>query len=106
MESSGGKLGSLQTLRLEGAPVTTPARDRSTFPGLSFRARLALVMFLTLACTGGVLFWTYQRQERRVNEYVTGISSYLVTISEVAQKEQIPANGDPRQALQAITDAL
>jgi signal transduction histidine kinase len=96
----------LQLLRLESAPAAKPVRSRRPFPGLSFRARLALVMFLTLACTGAILFWTYQRQERRVKEYVTGISSYLVTISEVAQKEQIPPNGDPRQALQAITDAL
>ncbi|HEV2378829.1 MAG TPA: ATP-binding protein [Terriglobia bacterium] len=98
---------SLQTLRLEGAPTARPARPPQRFPGLSFRARLALVMFLTLACIGAVLFWTYQRQELRVKAYVTGITSYLVTISEVAQYEQqIPPNGDPRLALQAITDAL
>jgi signal transduction histidine kinase len=64
-------------------------------------------MFLTLACSGGVLFWTYQRQENRVKAYVTGITSYLVTISEVAQQEQqIPPNSDPRVTLQAITDVL
>ena len=98
---------SLQTLRSEGAPPAKPARAPKLFPGLSFRARLALVMLLTLACIGGVLFWTYQRQELRVKAYVTGITSYLVTISEVAQYEQqILPNGDPRLALQAITDAL
>jgi signal transduction histidine kinase len=109
MESAGygGRLDSLQTLRLEGAPPAKPAQTRKRFPGLSFRARLALVMFLTLACIGAVLFWTYQRQELRVKAYVTGITSYLVTISEVAQYEQqIPPNGDPQLALQAITDAL
>lgn len=109
MESTGygGRLDSLQTLRLEGAPPAKLAQARKRFPGLSFRARLALVMFLTLACIGAVLFWTYQRQELRVKAYVTGITSYLVTISEVAQYEQqIPPNGDPQLALQAITDAL
>ena len=102
----GGRLSSFQSLRLEGTLSGTAPRQRSLFPGLSFRARLALVMFLTLACIGGVLFWTYQRQERRVKAYVTGITSTLLTISELAQYEQQPPNGDPKLALQAITDAL
>ena len=77
------------------------------FSSLSFRARLALVMFLTMACTSAVLVITYVRQESRVKAYVTGITSNLVTISQVAQYEQqIPANGDPKLALQAITEAL
>jgi signal transduction histidine kinase len=99
-------LDSLHISRPEG-PLLVAPRPRRIFPGLSFRTRLALVMFLTLACIGGVLFWTYQRQELRVKAYVTGITSYLVTISEVAQYEQqIPPNGNPQLALQAITDAL
>ncbi|HEY6290072.1 MAG TPA: ATP-binding protein [Terriglobia bacterium] len=92
----------------EGAPASPrPTRFPRLFSSLSFRARLALVMFLTMACTSAVLVITYVRQENRVKGYVTGITSNLVTISQVAQYEQqIPPNGDPKLALQAITDAL
>jgi signal transduction histidine kinase len=75
--------------------------------GLRFRTRLALVMFLTMACTSAILFWTYHRQEGRVKAYVTGITSSLATISQAAQYEQrIPQKGDPQLVLQAYTDAL
>jgi signal transduction histidine kinase len=64
-------------------------------------------MLLTMACTSAVLVATYVRQERRVKAYVTGITSDLVTISQLAAyQQQIPQKGDPKLALQAYTDAL
>ena len=64
-------------------------------------------MFLTMAATSAVLVATYVRQERRVKAYVTGITSDLVTISQLAAyQQQIPQKGEPRLALQAYTDAL
>lgn len=77
------------------------------FSGLRFRTRLALVMFLAMAGTGAVLVATYVRQENRVKAYVTGITSDLVTISQLAAyQQQIPQKGDPKLALQAYIDAL
>lgn len=77
------------------------------FSGLRFRTRLALVMFLAMAGTSAVLVATYVRQERRVKAYVTGITSDLVTISQLAAyQQQIPQKGDPKLALQAYIDAL
>jgi len=75
--------------------------------GFSFRVRLALVMFLTMACTGAVLFWTYHRQEGRVKGYVATITSDLNTINQLATyQQQLPQKGDLDQALQAYKDKL
>jgi signal transduction histidine kinase len=75
--------------------------------GFSFRVRLALVMFLTMACTGGVLFWTYHRQEGRIRAYVVTITSDLNTINQLATyQQQLPQKGDPSLALQAYKDRL
>jgi signal transduction histidine kinase len=75
--------------------------------GFSFRVRLALVMFLTMACTSAVLFWTYHRQEGRVRAYVATITSDLNTINQLATyQQQLPQKGDPRLALQAYKDKL
>lgn len=74
---------------------------------LSFRARLALVMFLTMASTSAVLFWTYHRQEGRVTAYVATITSDLNTINQLAAyQQQLPQKGDPNLALQAYKDKL
>ena len=75
--------------------------------GFSFRARLALVMFLTMACTSAVLLWTYHRQEGRVRAYVATITSDLNTINQLATyQQQLPQKGDLGQALQAYKDKL
>jgi signal transduction histidine kinase len=80
---------------------------RSLTGGVSFRARLALVMFLTMATTSAILFWTYHRQEGRVKAYVAGITSDLATISELAAyQQQLPEKENPRLALQAYKDKL
>src|SRR5215469_13417721 len=77
------------------------------FSGFSFRVRLALVMFLTMASTSAVLFWTYHRQEGRVRAYVATITSDLNTINQLATyQQQLPQKGDPRLALQAYKDKL
>lgn len=52
---------------------------------LGFRTRLALVMFLTTACTSAILMATYLHQERRIQAYVTGLTSDLMAISNVTQ---------------------
>ena len=80
---------------------------RALLGGISFRGRLALVMFLTMASTSVILFWTYHRQEGRVKAYVAGISSDLATISELAAyQQQLPEKENPRLALQAYKDKL
>jgi len=62
-------------------------------------------MFITMAFTSAILFVTYVRQAERMKEYVSGITSDLLKIQEVT-RPQPPANGDPKQILQAYTDAL
>ncbi|HUI41021.1 MAG TPA: ATP-binding protein [Terriglobia bacterium] len=75
--------------------------------GVTFRARLALVMFLTMATISAILFWTYHRQEGRVKAYVAGITSDLATISELAAyQQQLPEKEDPKLALLAYKDKL
>jgi signal transduction histidine kinase len=75
---------------------------------LRFRTRLALVMFLTMGCTSAMLMWTYIQENNRIKAYVAGVTSRLLTISQVTQ-QQVPATGDQNQALQmyekALTDA-
>ncbi len=90
----------------DAAPAARPA-DAEKFRGLSFRTRLAMVMFLTMACTSAVLFWTYHRQEGRVRAYVATITSDLNTINQLAAyQQQLPQKGDPNLALQAYRDKL
>ncbi len=72
---------------------------------LRFRTRLALVMFLTMACTSAVLMWTYVSHNRRVKAYVAGQTSDLLQIIALAQL-QIPPTTDRNQALQAYLTAL
>lgn len=80
---------------------------RGIFASLSFRARLALVLLLTMASTSAVLFWTYHRQEGRVKAYVATITSDLNTINQLATyQQQLPQKGDPNLALQAYRDRL
>jgi len=99
----------------DGASVDPPAGRAATkrgplggiFAGLSFRARLALVLLLTMASTSAVLFWTYHRQEGRVKAYVATITSDLNTINQLATyQQQLPQKGDPNLALQAYRDRL
>lgn len=72
---------------------------------LRFRTRLALVMFLTMACTSAVLMWTYVGHNRRVKALVAGQTSDLLQIIALAQL-QMPATTDRNQALQAYLTAL
>jgi len=72
---------------------------------LRFRTRLALVMFLTMACTSAMLMWTYIQENNRIKAYVAGVTSRLLTISQVTQ-QQVPATGDQNQALQIYKKAL
>jgi signal transduction histidine kinase len=90
-----------------GPPKTQAAARGGVFSSLSFRARLALVMLLTMASTSAVLFWTYHRQEGRVRAYVATITSDLNTINQLATyQQQLPQKGDPNLALQAYRDKL
>ncbi|HEV2175948.1 MAG TPA: ATP-binding protein [Terriglobia bacterium] len=80
---------------------------KTPFSNLRLRTRLALVMFLTMASTSGILITTYVRQEERVKAYVAGVTSDLVAISELTRAQQsFPAKADPKMILQAYTDAL
>jgi signal transduction histidine kinase len=72
---------------------------------IRFRTRLALVMFLTMACTSAVLMVSYVGHNRRVKAYVAGQTSDLLQIIQLAQT-QIPATGDRNQALEAYLKAL
>ena len=72
---------------------------------LRFRTRLALVMFLTMASTSAMLMWTYIQENNRIKAYVAGVTSRLLTISQVTQ-QQVPATGDQNQALQMYMKAL
>jgi signal transduction histidine kinase len=71
------------------------------FSNLSFRARLALVMFLTMAGIGTMLTLTYIQSNRQINTYVekdARHTSELLTIIQAAQ-QKLPANADLNQAL-------
>lgn len=78
---------------------------RLPFSDLRFRTRLALVMLLTLGLTSAALMYTYLRQNRRIKAYVTGVTSDLVVISQVAQ-ERIPPDADRSQAIAVYEKAL
>lgn len=75
------------------------------FSGLSFRTRLALVLFLILAATSAILFSTYIRQNRHIKSYVVGITSDLLAISQVTQAT-LPPKSTRKQALEAYMKAL
>ena len=72
---------------------------------LRFRTRLALVMFLTMACTSVALMVTYVRHDRQVKAYTTVLTSDLLQIVNVAQ-QRIPPNSDRKQALEFYSKAL
>ncbi len=62
-------------------------------------------MFLTMASTSGVLMWTYVHQNQRITEYVTGITSDLLAISQLTQ-QKIDPKADLQQASNAYLQAL
>ena len=72
---------------------------------LRFRTRLALVMFLTMACTTVALMITYVRHDRQVKAYTTVLTSDLLQIVNVAQ-QQLPQNSDRKQALEFYEKTL
>ncbi|HXW15609.1 MAG TPA: HAMP domain-containing sensor histidine kinase [Terriglobia bacterium] len=72
---------------------------------LRFRTRLALVMFLTMACTTVALMVTYVRHDRQVKAYTTVLTSDLLQIVNVTQ-QRIPQNSDRTAALEFYSKAL
>ncbi len=72
---------------------------------LRFRTRLALVMFLTMACTSAVLMMTYVGHNRQVKAYVAGQTSDLLQIIQLAQM-RVPKTTDRKQALELYLKAL
>ena len=72
---------------------------------LRFRMRLALVMFLTMACTSAILIVSYVQQNRQIKSYMTNRDSHLLTISELAETK-IPTTATRDQALDAYKKAL
>jgi signal transduction histidine kinase len=75
---------------------------------LSFRARLALVMFLTMAGIGTILTLTHIQSNQQIKTYVekdARHTSDLLTIIQAAQRK-LPANADLNQALEAYMEAL
>lgn len=87
-----------------GSPLHT-AKSARSFPNLRFRTRLALVMFLTMACTSAILTVTYIHQNRHLKAYVSAVTSDLLAISQLTYK-QIPPDADPDEALEAYKQAL
>jgi signal transduction histidine kinase len=79
-----------------------------TRPSLSFRARLALVMFLTMAGIGVILTLTHIQSNQQIQTYVekdARHTSDLLTIIQAAQ-QKLPAKADLNQALEAYMEAL
>jgi nitrogen fixation/metabolism regulation signal transduction histidine kinase len=72
---------------------------------LRFRTRLALVMFLTMACTSAILMVAYVGHNRKVKTYVAGQTSDLLQIIQLTQA-RIPPTADRNQALDAYMKAL
>ena len=72
---------------------------------LRFRTRLALVMFLTMACTSAILMVAYVNHNRKVKAYVAGQTSDLLQIIQLTQA-RIPPTADRNQALDAYMKAL
>jgi len=63
---------------------------RSLHVNLRFRTRLALVMFVTMTCTGAILTWNYVNHRREILNYVSGEASRLLTVSQLAQTQIAP----------------
>jgi len=72
---------------------------------LRFRTRLALVMFITMTCTGAILTWNYVNHRREILNYVAGETSRLLTFSQLAQT-QIPPNTSEEDALKIYQKKL
>lgn len=72
---------------------------------LRFRTRLALVMFLTMACTTAALMITYVRHDQQEKAYTTILTSDLLQIVNVTQ-QQLPQNADRNQVLEFYSKAL
>ncbi|MGB7593090.1 MAG: hypothetical protein WBO19_17800, partial [Terriglobia bacterium] len=72
---------------------------------LRFRTRLALVMFLTMTCTGGILTWGYFEHRSQILNYVSGEASRLLTVSQLAQT-QIPPKTSVDEALKIYQKKL
>jgi len=84
------------------------ANSTGLFPSLTFRARLALVMFLTMAGIGTILTLTHIQSSQQIQTYVekdARHTSDLLTIIQAAQRK-LPAKADLNQALEAYTEAL
>jgi nitrogen fixation/metabolism regulation signal transduction histidine kinase len=84
------------------------ANFTSLFSSLSFRTRLALVMFLTMAGIGVILTLTHIQSNQQIKSYVekdARHTSDLLTIIQTAQ-QKLPANADLNHALEAYTEAL
>jgi len=67
--------------------------------------RLALVMFLTMACTSAILIVSYIQQNRDIKSYVADRDSRLLAISEIAQTK-IETTATREQALDVYKRAL
>jgi signal transduction histidine kinase len=78
---------------------------KSVHLNLRFRTRLALVMFLTMTCTGAILTWNYVKHRREILNYVAGETSRLLTVSQLAQT-QIPPNTSVDDALKIYQEKL
>lgn len=72
---------------------------------LRFRTRLALVMFLIMASTSGILMIAYIQHNRRIKAYVAGQTSDLLEIIELT-RASIPAKVDRREALSEYLSRL
>jgi signal transduction histidine kinase len=72
---------------------------------LRFRTRLALVMILTMTCTGAILTWNYVKHRREILNYVAGETSRLLTFSQLAQT-QIPPKTSEEDALKIYQKKL
>ena len=78
------------------------------FSSLSFRTRLALVMFLTMAGIGIILTLTHIQSNQQIQTYVekdARHTSDLLTIIQAAQRK-LPTKANLNQALEAYMEAL
>jgi signal transduction histidine kinase len=78
---------------------------KSLHLNLRFRTRLALVMFVTMTCTGAILTWNYVNHRREILNYVSGETSRLLTVSQLAQT-QIPPKTSVDDALKIYQKKL
>jgi len=78
---------------------------KSLHLNLRFRTRLALVMFVTMTCTGAILTWNYVNHRREILNYVSGEASRLLTVSQLAQT-QIPPKTSVDDALKIYQEKL